>query len=197
MENISDNSNVEATVNVYSKINNAIDYELYKSAKVIALHKSQLEINRSKYALNITLICCSILITLFFIWWLFLHQSVSVNEASQWKGSPITQEERKRVEEIAATVKGKTHENQILPTKFTVFRASVTESGEKIVTGIVYQGINVSEPSSQYCYLELAGDINDLGGKELASIDEVGVLHIKTQDDFLKNFIKPHCLFVG
>ena len=79
----------------------------------------------------------------------------------------------------------------MVQTQFTVFRETIIESGDKVVTGLTYIPEDLRTPVEQYCYMEGEG----LSGIPLAEVDLDGKVKVIADEQTYSSIIHSYCLF--
>lgn len=95
-------------------------------------------------------------------------------------------------------------QDPMIKTSFTVFETAVTDTGERVVTGRVYDPQDFDFPVSQYCYLEIRSDklgeqiqnTYDAVTKDLAKKEAKGKVETVVTDEALSLTATTYCRFI-
>lgn len=179
------------TTNNYSQINKAIDNEVRKQTLLnklnVALARKHLLIGLS--VAGVSLAAMTVLFILGYKLWLanfsdtFESKQTDINQHREG----LTKEESEELKELGGNFAG---QSPLIKTRYTVFRETVVDSGDTVITGLTYEPTNIAEPIEQYCYIEGA----NLTGTALAEVNGNEVVYI-TENPHFQRLVSKHCLF--
>lgn len=187
----------EYTTHNYGAVNQAINNEVDKQASLnyLVLSKARLHTVVAMSILGIALAVLILLGILIYKLWSFKFSETEIQPAPAESSAQIVvvdPDSQQLTQDGLEQLKQDTNIEPLINTHFHVFKDTITDTGEKVVTGLEYDPTDLEVPKTQYCYLEGDG----LGGIRLAEVDKEFVITLIDDDPYLNSLVGEYCLFV-
>ncbi|MBZ9613445.1 hypothetical protein [Rheinheimera maricola] len=135
----------------FGPINRAIDAEIARQHQLSESLRSQTELNKSLIVLRWAGVAALIIISVSFAFWILTAKP----EPKLYRELDSSIDVRQAVERVSENTNTL---DAMIKTQFTVFETVTTDTGKKVVTGRVYEPLNLDKPTWQYCYLSVEMD---------------------------------------
>jgi len=173
-------------VNNFEAMNQAIDNEAERARGLLELYKVDRQQSKARIFLYVCVGLASLIFSTGMLVWLVMGDDSPPLQVKE--GSVDHSEELEKLYASHST------EERSVSTKFTVFISSTTETGDEVITGLVYSPEDITLPVEQYCYLQGADESGAMAGIQLAELEKEGGVIVHAES-IAHNKLIEYCNF--